>query len=74
MQCQQETKRRREVENQMVVGTARKRTSINAIQQGALANQLSGMANCEREEQERKFFTKAHTLDAAQLGIFGLVD
>lgn len=69
MQCQQETERGREVENQTVAETARKHISTNAIQRGALPRQLSGVANCQREERERKCLTKAHALDTAQSGI-----
>ena len=62
MQCQQETERGREVENQTVVETARKHTSTNAIQQGALPWQLSEMANRQREEHKRKCLHKGpHT-------------
>lgn len=58
MQCQQETERGREVENQTVVETARKHTSTNAIQRGMLPWKLSGMANCQREEHKRKYLHK----------------
>lgn len=62
MQCQQETERGREVENQTVVETARKRTSANALQQGALPWQLSGTGNCQRDKGERKCLHKGpHT-------------
>lgn len=61
MQCQQETERGREVENQTVVETARKHTSTNAIQQEALPWQLSGMENCQREHERKCLHKGPHT-------------
>jgi len=62
MQCQQETEREREGENQTAAETARKHTSTRATQGGVLPWQLSGMANCQKEEHEKKCLHKGpHT-------------